>query len=77
MQPADDDEFVVATKHLISGGNCLFDLIMKGARLRPIAFGSRSDTGLERKYHSFVGETACGRLALSQNRIYLWDSHFY
>ena len=78
MQPADDDdEFVVATKQLISGGKCLFDLTMKGARLRPIAFGSRSDTDLERKYYSFVGETACGRWAFSQNMIYLWDSHFY
>ena len=70
MQPADDAESIAATKQLQSGGKCLFDLTLKGARLKPIGFGSRACTGLEKKYHSFVGEAACGRWAISQKKIY-------
>ena len=77
MQPADDSISVAATKTLLSGGKCLFDLTKSGARLQPISFGSRACTGLERRYHSFVGEAACGRWAISQNKLYLWGSHFY
>ena len=77
MQPADDPTSIAATKTLLSGGKCLFDLTKSGARLQPISFGSRACTGLERRYHSFVGEAACGRWAISQNKLYLWGSHFY
>ena len=77
MQPADDEQSIAASMTLSSGGKCLFELSKNGARLQPIAFGSRACTGLERKFHSFVGEAACGRWAISQNRMYLWGSHFY
>ena len=71
MQPADDDESVAATKILLETGECLFDLAKKGARLRPIGFGSHACLPQERKYHSFVGEVACGRWEIGQNRKYL------
>ena len=37
----------------------LFDLSPHGAWFQPITFVSRSCTYFERKYHSFIGETAC------------------
>ena len=42
MQPAADDESIKAMKYLADTGVCLFDLSNNGARLNPIAFGSRS-----------------------------------
>ena len=77
MQPADDEESIAATKLLKETGECKFDLCMNGARLKPIFFGSRSCNDMERKYHSFTGEGACGRWAIGQNRKYLWGCHFY
>ena len=77
MQPADDEESLKATKLLKETGECKFDLSMNGARLKPIFFGSRSCNEMERKYHSFTGEGACGRWAIGQNRKYLWGCHFY
>ena len=32
---------------------------------------------MSRNFHSFTGEDACGRWAITQNRKYLWDCHFY
>lgn len=77
MQPADDEESQEAIKILLETGECLFDLSPNGPRLRPVAFGSRSCTDMERKLHSFVGEVACGRWAIGQNRRFLWGCHFY
>ena len=77
MQPADDDESIAATKVLLETGECTFDLTRGGARLRPTGFGSRSCTLQESKYHSFIGEAACGRWAIGQNRKFLWGTHFY
>ena len=77
MQPADDEESVRATTHLQETGECLFDLHKNGARLRPISYGSRSCTDMERKLHSFLGEVASGRWAISQNRRFLWGTFFY
>ena len=77
MQPADDEESIKATKLLRETGECLFDLTRGGARLRPTGFGSRCCVPKEKKYHSFVGEAACGRWAISQNRRFLWGTHFY
>ena len=57
-----------AVKLLQKTGECLFDLSKDGPRLQPIAFGSRSCTDMESKFHSFVDEAACGRWAISQNR---------
>jgi len=77
MQPADDAESTAATTLLLKTGECKFDLTKGGARLRPTGFGSRCCLPQERKYHSFVGEAACGRWAISQNRRYLWGAHFW
>ena len=56
MQPADDAESLKAAVLLKKTGECLFDLSMAGARLKPIFFGSRSCNAMEGKYHSFTGE---------------------
>ena len=77
MQPADDVESVRATKELLKTGNCLFDLCKNGPRLQPVQVGSRSCTDFERKYHSFVGEAAAGRWAISHNRHYLWGNNVW
>ena len=77
MQPDDSDASKVALALLRSDGICDFDVSMKGARLRPIRFGSRSCTERERHYHSFVGEAGCGRWGISQNRKFLWGSEFF
>jgi hypothetical protein len=77
MQPDNSEASKVALALLRSEGICTFDLTMNGARLRPIRFGSRSCTERERHYHSFVGEAACGRWAIGQNRKFLWGSEFY
>ena len=42
------------------GGKFMFDLFKSGTCLLSIAFGSRSCTDMECRYHSFVGEKACG-----------------
>ena len=77
MQPADDEESKIAMAHLRRTGECLFDLSLKGARLKPVAFGSRSCNENERNFHSFTGEAACGCWAIGQNRKYLWGNHFF
>ena len=77
MHPASNPESIVATQLLCKTGECVFDITKSGARLQPVLFGSRCCTGLERQYHSFVGEAACGRWAISKNRRYLWGMHFY
>jgi hypothetical protein len=78
MQPSDDEESRPATVTLRETGECLFDLSAKeGPRLRPIAYGSQACTDMEKLFHSFVGEGACGRWAISQNRKFLWGNHFY
>jgi hypothetical protein len=77
MQPDDSAESVAAMDHLLFTGECMFDLTLKGARLRPVRFGSRRCTPQEQHYHSFVGEAAVGRWAINQNRKYLWGTTFY
>ena len=77
MQPSDDPLPKAATKTLLSDDKCLFELTQSGARLQPISFGSRACTGLERRYHPFVGEAACERWAIPQNKLYLWGNHLY
>ena len=42
MQPATENELAKAKAHLAAAGICLFELSKNGARLKPIAFGSRS-----------------------------------
>ena len=77
MQPENDVEYEKATKILLKYGEWLFDLCKDGARLRLIKFESRYFTDFERKYHSFVGEVAAERWAISQNRHYLWCNNFW
>ena len=77
MQPSDDADSIAVTALLKKTGNCKFDLSINGACLKPIAFGSRSCNDNEKNFHSFTGEGACGRWAITQNRKYLWGCHFY
>jgi len=77
MQPDDSEESIRATEILRTSGECLFDLTPDGPRLRPIRFGSRACTDREKYYHSFVGESACGRWGIGQNKRFLWGDHFY
>ena len=66
MQPANDDGSQAASKKVLASGKCLFDLSKHGARLKPIAFGSRSCTLVERHFHSFTEEVASGRWSIEQ-----------
>ena len=77
MQPCDFEESIAAMALLRSTGECRFDLSMQGARLKPIAFGSRACCANEVNFHSFTGEAASGRWAIGQNKKYLWGSHFF
>ena len=78
MQPHPDDiEDPKLTSFFKCDSDCTFDMSIDGPRLRPIAFGSRACTPMESKLHSFVGETACVRWAIAQNKKYLWGRHFY
>jgi hypothetical protein len=77
MQPARDEDSQAAVATLKETEDCLFDLKAGGPRLQPIAYGSRSCTIAEKTFHSFVGEAACGRWAIGQNRKFLWGTRFY
>ena len=77
MYPADDEESQRLVKLLRETGKCLFDLSKNGASLMPLAFGYQSHTDFERKYHSFVGETAYVRWETFQNRHLLRGHHFW
>jgi hypothetical protein len=77
MQPDDSPVSVRALQRLRTDGICDFDITMNGARLRPVRFGSRKCTDREHHFHSFVGEAACGRWAISQNRKFLWGTEFF
>lgn len=77
MQPDNSDESASATKIMLNEGICNFDLTLDGARLQPIAFGSRSCTSTESHFHSFVGEVCSGRWGFAKNRRYLWGNKFW
>ena len=77
MQPANENESQAASKKLLASVECLFDLSKHGARLKPITFGSRSCTLVERRFHSFTGEAASGRRSIEQNRKYPWETRFW
>ena len=55
----------------------MFDLLPNSPRLRAVTYNSRSNKPYDRSYHSFVGETACGRWAITKLRRYLWGKVFY
>ena len=65
MQVDDTSQSVVTVQLLEDKGECTFDLSLDSPRLRPVLFGSRSNQHFEIHYHSFVGEVACGRWAIS------------
>ena len=74
---ADDTSQSVATLQLLEDkGKCIFNLSLDGPRLRPVFSGSRSNQSFEINYHSFVGEVACGRWAISCCRRHLWGEGF-
>ena len=77
MQSAKDGESMKAAAHLDRTGECLFNMDLNGTRLRPVSYGSRASTNMERKFHSFVGETASGQWTIGRNRKYLWGCQFY
>ena len=71
MQPANNAESIRATEILRKTRECLFGLTRNVARFRPTGFGFRCCLEQENKYHSFVGEAACGCWAIGQNRRFL------
>ena len=77
MQPDNCSESIQALAILEESGDCTFELSLKGPRLHPVLFGSRSNLPYEMNYHSFVGEIACGRWSIAHNRRYLWGKKFY
>ena len=77
MQPDDSPQSLAATKLLADEGINKFDTKLDGPRLIPVRFGSRACLDKEKWFHSFVGEGACGRWGISQNRKFLWGTHFY
>ena len=77
LQPDDSIQSKAASLKLSTTGECDFDLTLKGTRLRPVCFNSRANRPYEKNYHSFVGETACGRWAIVRLKRYLWGTRFY
>jgi hypothetical protein len=72
----DDDEALIAESAESLGGSCFFDLQRKGLRLRPIEFISRSTSGTEKSFHSYVGEASVGRWAFPKWRRFLLGRPF-
>ena len=77
LQPDDSKEANDASIKLPETGECDFDMSLKGPRLRPVCFNSRSNKLYETNYHSFIGETACGRWAIAHLKRYLRGTMFY
>ena len=55
VQTSDYEESNKGSKNLVATGECDSDLDKKGARLRPVTYGSRLCTNMDKKFHSFVG----------------------
>ena len=77
MQPEHSPTSLAAITHLESTGKFLFDYTRFSLRLMPILFNSHANIDHEQDYHSFFGEIACGRWAISCLRKYLWKHIFY
>jgi len=77
MQPDNSSASITAMATWHDTSVCSFDSTMGGARLQPLRMGSRQGEEKERCMHSFVGEAACARWAISQNRRYLWGTYFF
>ena len=72
MQSENSPESLVAVTHLQSTSECILDRTSSSPRLMHAFFNYRSYIDHKRYYHSFVGEIACGRWAISRLRKYLW-----
>ena len=68
MQPDNYSESIRTLAILEESGDCTFELSLKGPRLHPVLFGSRSNLPYDMHHHSFVGEIACGRWSIAHNR---------
>ena len=77
MQPAKDDESTKVAAHLDITGEFLLYMDPNGARLKTISYGSRACTDMEKKFHSFVGESASRRFYIGRNCKYLLRCNFY
>ena len=77
MQADESSQSLVALKLLEDTGEYTFGFSLDGPRLHPVFFGSRSNQTFEVHNHSFVGEVACRRAAISCCRKYLWGKKFY
>ena len=77
MQPCNDAASRAATAKLLSTGECDFDLTMSGPCLQPFHSGFRACSATEAHYHSFVGEVATLRWAISCSKSYLWGLRFW
>ena len=77
IQPDDDEESNKSAKKLVATGECDFDVEKNVSRLWPVSYVLSSCTNMEKKFHSFVGESAAGRWGISQNRHYLLGTHLY
>jgi hypothetical protein len=77
MQPSDDAVSTAAIKKLVEHGVCDYDKSANSPRLRAVSSGMRKCTEGESHYHSFVGEIAALRWAISKNKLYLWGVTFY
>ena len=75
--PPDSTASQTAVQILVKEGPNTFDEPVSGTRLRPVKFGSRRGTDRDSHFHSSAGEAAAGRWAITQNRHYFWDTHFY
>ena len=72
MRPDDSLTSLIDLKHLVTTGECLFDLSLDGPRLRLFLFEIRSNMLHEKNYYSFVDEvtfrrwtiTACQKIHL-------------
>ena len=65
IQADDTSQSMAAVQLLEETGECTFDLSLDGPRLKPVFFGSRSNQPFDIHYHSFVGEVAYRRCAIS------------
>ena len=75
-QPIKDKTSLKAMNEEMNGGECRFDLTLKGLRLLPVAFGSRRTAGNEKHLHSFPGEALAAAWAITKNRHFLWGREF-
>ena len=76
LQADTTEEAEEAMRREMKGGKCEFDKLIKGLRLRPVAFISRACKGNERDYHSYRGEAATGLFAMRKFRPYLIGREF-